>query len=59
MNKNMLIKGIGIGMALGGTAAYLKGAMMGCGMKRSVKKNMNKAYKSIEGIMGDVRYMFK
>lgn len=55
----MLIKGIGIGMALGGTAAYLKGAMMGCGMKRSVKKNMNKAYKSIEGIMGDVRYMFK
>lgn len=55
----MLIKGIGIGVALGGTVAYLKGAVMGCGMKRSMKKNMNKACKSIEGIMGDVRYMFR
>ena len=42
MKKNTLMTGIGIGMAVGGTAAFIKGAFAGSGMKRSMKKNMKK-----------------
>ncbi len=54
-----IMTGIGVGMAVGGATAYLKGAMAGSGMKRKAKKTAQKAIKSMEGIMGDVKYMFK
>ncbi len=59
MKKGPVMTGIGIGMAVGGAAAYLKGAVAGSGMKRQMKKNINKAMKSVEGIVGDMKYMFK
>ena len=54
-----IMKGIGIGMAVGGATAYFKGAMAGAGMKRSARKKANKAMKTFENIVGDVRYLFK
>lgn len=54
-----IMKGIGIGVAVGGTAAYIKGAMAGAGMKRSAKKRANRTMKTFENIVGDVRYLFK
>ena len=58
MMKN-IATGIGIGVAVGGASAYLKGAMDGTGMKRKARKKANKAMKSVEGFIGDMRYMFK
>ncbi|MBQ8504602.1 MAG: hypothetical protein IJ491_10060 [Clostridia bacterium] len=59
MEMKSIMRGVGIGMAVGGAGAYLKGAMAGSGMKRSARKKANKAMKSLEGFIGDVRYMFK
>lgn len=59
MEMKSIMKGVGIGMAVGGMGAYLKGAMAGSGMKRSAKKRANKAMKNLEGFIGDMRYMFK
>ncbi len=59
MDMKSIMKGVGIGMAVGGVGAYMKGMAAGSGMKRSAKKNMNKAMKNLEGFVGDVRYMFK
>ncbi|MBR2079663.1 MAG: hypothetical protein IJ962_05535 [Clostridia bacterium] len=55
MKMKSMWTGISIGMAVGGAAAYVKGAMMGSGAKRTVKKTL----KNVEGIVGDIRYMFK
>lgn len=55
MKMKSIMTGIGIGMAVGGASAYIKGAMMGSGAKRSMKKTI----KNVEGIVGDIRYMFK
>lgn len=54
-----IMTGIGVGMAVGGASAYLKGAMAGSGMKRKAKKTAHKAMKNMEELMGDVKYMFK
>lgn len=54
-----IMTGVGIGMAVGGASAYLKGAMAGSGMKRKARKKAQKAIKSMEGLVGDVKYMFK
>ena len=54
-----IMTGIGIGVAVGGASAYLKGAMAGSGMKRSARKKAQKAIKTMEGLVGDVKYMFK
>lgn len=59
MQMKSVMKGIGIGMAVGGATAYIKGAMTGSGMKRSAKKKADRMMKSIEGFIGDARYMFK
>ena len=55
MKMKSIMTGISIGMAVGGTMAYMKGAMMGAGAKRSMKRTI----KNVEGIVGDIRYMFK
>ena len=54
-----IMTGIGIGVAVGGASAYLKGAMAGSGMKRSARKKAQRAIKTMEGLVGDVKYMFK
>ena len=59
MKKNSLMTGIGIGMAVGGVTAFIKGAVTGCGARRSFKKSMNKAMKSVDGIISDIGYMFR
>ncbi len=59
MDMKSIVKGVGIGMAVGGAGAYMSGMMSGSGMRRSAKKNMNKAMKNLEGFFSDMRYMFK
>ena len=59
MNSKKIMTGVGIGMAVGGVSAYIKGAMAGTRMRKSTRKTMNKAMKSVEGIVGDIKYMFK
>lgn len=54
-----VMKGIGIGMAVGGTAAYLKGMMAGSGMKKMARKKSKAIMKAIDDIAGDMKYMFK
>ena len=51
--------GVGIGMAVGGAGAYIKGAMAGTRMKKRAKKAVNKTMKNVESIIGDMKYMFK
>lgn len=55
MKMKSIMTGIGIGIAVGGASAYIKGAMMGSGAKRSMKRTL----KNVEGIVGDIRYMFR
>lgn len=59
MSMKNIMTGIGIGMAVGGASAYIKGAVAGSGMKRKAGKKAKKAMKSMEALMGDVMYMFK
>ena len=58
MSMKSIATGVGLGMAIGGSAALLTGSMSGRS-KRSLKKKAGKAMKSVEGIIGDVRYLFK
>lgn len=58
MNMKGIATGIGLGVAVGGSAALLTGSMSKRS-KRSLKKTADKAMKSIEGIMGDMKYLFK
>ena len=56
MTGKDIAAGIGIGLAAGGAAAMLSGTRMN---KRALKKKADKDMKTVEGIMGDMRYMFK
>lgn len=59
MNAKNIMTGVGIGMAVGGAGAYIKGAMAGTRMKKKAKKTANKAMKGVESIIGDMKYMFR
>ncbi len=50
--------GVGLGVAIGGSAALLKSSMSGRG-RRSLKRKADRAMKSVEGMIGDVRYLFR
>ena len=54
-----IVKGIGIGMAIGGTTAYLKGMMTGNGMKKMARKKSKAIMKAADGLFGDMKYMFR
>lgn len=54
-----IAKGIGIGMAVGGVSAYARGMMKGSGMKRMAKKRARAVMKTANGIMDDMKYLFK
>ncbi len=54
-----IAKGIGIGMVIGGTTAYLRGMMTGSGMKKMARKKSKAIMKAADGLLGDMKYMFK
>ena len=58
MNKN-LMKTLGIGMAVGGTALAMGGAMMRKSSKRPTKKSIAKAMKAVGNLVDDAREMLK
>ena len=53
-----MVKGLGIGLALGGAAA-LGTAMMNPSLKRRTRKNAMKAMKTVTGMMDTVNSMVK
>lgn len=57
MSMKSIATGIGAGLIVGGTAAII-GSQRSKGM-RSMKKKAGKAMKTVEGIMDDMRYMFR
>lgn len=59
MEMKSIAKGIGIGMAVGGVSAYLRGMMKGCGMKKMARKKATMIMKAADNLMGDMKYMFK
>lgn len=59
MEMKSIVKGVGIGMAVGGASAYMKGMMKGSGMKRMAKKKMNVAVKAADSLINDMKYMFR
>ncbi len=59
MEMKSIMKGIGIGMAVGGASAYVKGMMRGSGVKKMAKKKMSVAMKAADGLMNDMKYMFR
>lgn len=59
MEMKSIAKGVGIGMAVGGATAYLKGMAAGSGMKKMAKKKARCMMKTATGIMDDMKYMFR
>ena len=59
MEMKSIAKGIGIGMAVGGASAYLRGMMKGSGMKKMARKRARTIMKAADDLMGDMKYMFK
>lgn len=58
-NKSNIAKGIGIAMAVGGATAVLGSTMMGSSTKRHAKRNMGKAVKAVEDIVGGIQSAIK
>ena len=54
-----MMKGMGIGMAVGGAAALFGTSMMTSGMKKQTRKNAMKAMKVVEGFLDDVHDRLK
>lgn len=59
MEMKSIVKGIGIGMAVGGASAYMRGMMKGSGMKKMARKKASMIMKAADTLMGDMKYMFK
>ncbi len=54
-----MMKGMGVGMAVGGAAALLGTSMMSSGMKKQTKKNAMKAMKVVGDFLDDVQDRLK
>ena len=54
-----VVKGVGIGMAVGGATAYVRGMIKGSGVKRMAKKRAKTVMKAASDLMGDMKYMFR
>lgn len=54
-----VVKGVGIGMAVGGATAYVRGMIKGSGVKRMAKKRAKTVMKAASDFMGDMKYMFR
>lgn len=53
------IKGIGLGLAIGGATAMVSNTLMGGSSKRKMKRNANKALKTVSEIVGSAQNMIK
>ncbi|MEG0978617.1 MAG: hypothetical protein RR911_02990 [Oscillospiraceae bacterium] len=53
------IKGIGLGLAIGGATAVVGNTMMSGSSKRKMRKNANKAIKTVSDIVGSAQSMIK
>ena len=54
-----IMAGMGIGLAVGGTGAFIGSTMMSGSTKRMLKKKAAKTFKTMESLMDDIQYMFK
>ncbi len=54
-----MVKGLGIGMAVGGAAAMLGVAMMNPSMKKQTKRNAMKAMRTFGDVMDSMQTMIK
>ena len=59
MKMKSVMTGIGIGMAVGGAAGLVTGAMSNPSTMKMYKKKASKALKAIENMFDDMQYMFK
>lgn len=59
MKTSEIITGMGIGIAAGGAAALLTSTMGSSSKRKKAKKSVNKAYKSVQGVLDDMAYLFK
>jgi len=57
--KATILKVVGIGMAVGGTAALLSNSLMSRPAKRLTKKNTAKVMKTIGEVLDNIQYMIK
>ena len=51
MKKMQIAKGVGIGMAVGGAAGLLGGAMMKPSYQKTAKKTVNRALKTFSNVL--------
>ncbi len=51
MQKSQIAKGVGIGLAVGGTAGLIGSAMMKPGYQRTAKRTVNKAIKTFGNVL--------
>ncbi|MDD6022288.1 MAG: hypothetical protein ACI4GA_03845 [Acutalibacteraceae bacterium] len=54
-----IMTGMGIGLAIGGTGAFIGSTMMSGNTKKTLKKKAAKTFKTMESFMDDIQYMFK
>ena len=59
MEMKSVVKGVGLGMAIGGTTAYLKGVMAGSGARKMARKKTKAMLKAAEDFIGDMKFMFR
>ncbi len=59
MTASTMLKGLGIGLAVGGTAAAIGASMMNPSLKKQTKKNAMKAMKTVENMMDAMNSMMK
>ncbi len=59
MTASSMIKGVGIGLALGGTAAVIGASMFTPSLRKQTKKNALKAMKTMNNVMDTVNSMMK
>lgn len=51
VKKMRIAKGVGIGMAVGGAAGLIGGAMMKPGYQKTAKKTVNRALKTFSNVL--------
>ncbi len=59
MTTSTMVKGLGIGLAVGGAAAAIGASMMSPDLKKQTKKNAMKAMKTVGNMMDTVNSMMK
>jgi len=58
-NRGSLMKGIGIGMAVGGITGLVGSSLMSKPAKRQTKRNVTKAMRTVGEMIDSIQYMLK